>query len=231
MLFWQTVKYLFWQLATTTRWLHDVYHTCHLDLSLKNIMVSNADFVAESEGSLRVKPSAAISIKLVDFGLAETFDGAKDFVCDKGALSMGAPQYRCPSMFAGVAYSAQAADMWSLGMVLFEMMTGTELYAPEDLWDEPQGGYAALHEERLREYLVQQRLLRFFKRVTFDLMEQLLRVDEERRLTADGVVQHPWFRSYFKKYSSTMRKKNALDALRLEKQAEVMKHSLPYYHM
>lgn len=233
----KTVKYLFWQLATTTRWLHDVMASCHLDLGLKSVMLCNADFVPETEGSLRVKPHAAISIKLVNFGIAEKFStqgptpNHKDFLCDKGSLSLGAPQYRCPSMFDGVAYSAQAADMWSLGMVLFEMMTGTELYTPEDLWDNPRGGYQALHEDRLREYLVEQRLLRFFKRDTFDIVEGLLRVDEERRMTAEGVVQHAWFRSYFKRYSATMRKKHELDALRLERQAASMKHSLPFYQI
>lgn len=242
----KTVKYLFWQMVTTMRWLHDVCHTCHLDLNPANIMLSNAEFVPEYDGSVRVKPSAAISIKLLDFGVAERFTcsasgsatkqqeqrprkSAKDsdFLCDKGC-DKGA-QYCCPEIIDGISYSAKAADCWSLGMILFEMLTGTELYSAEDLWDNAQNGFAALKDDCLREYLAQQYLIRCFKRDTLNIVEGLLRYDEEQRLSAGDVIAHPWFRSYFERYNASMQKKNALDAMRLEKQAEMLRHSVPCY--
>jgi len=241
----KTVKYLFWQMVTTMRWLHDVCHTCHLDLNPTNVMLRNATFEAEYEGSMRLKPSAAISIKLLDFGVAERFDYSTstakdqqqrpsaapkvDFTCDKGTFLTSAPQFRCPDMFDGFSYSAKAADCWSLGMMLFEMLTGEELYAAEDLWDYNTGGFAALKNNRLRECLTQRGLFRCFKRDTLNIVEGLLRVDEDQRLSADDVIGHPWFRSYYERYNASMQKKNAIDALRLERHAGQLKRTVPCY--
>merc|ERR1719420_1952656 len=38
------MKHILWQLTTTMYWLHDVYHCCHLDLVMENVMLQNVSF-------------------------------------------------------------------------------------------------------------------------------------------------------------------------------------------
>lgn len=63
-------------------------------------------------------------IKIVDFGLGNTFK--------MGALmktACGSPCYAAPEMIAGKRYYGPAADMWSVGVILFALVCG---YLPFD---------------------------------------------------------------------------------------------------
>ena len=55
-------------------------------------------------------------IRLIDFGFAtqETEQKIKKYVGD--------PSYTAPEVFEG--YTTTASDMWSLGVVLYQMMSG-----------------------------------------------------------------------------------------------------------
>eukprot|EP00484_Ammonia_sp_Unknown_P002370 CAMPEP_0197074308 /NCGR_PEP_ID=MMETSP1384-20130603/211042_1 /TAXON_ID=29189 /ORGANISM="Ammonia sp." /LENGTH=662 /DNA_ID=CAMNT_0042513149 /DNA_START=201 /DNA_END=2190 /DNA_ORIENTATION=+ len=65
------VKYIFWQLVAVLYWLHRDMKCCHLNLSLENVMLQNAQFTENDDGTVTVNPS--ISAKLVDFGRSELF--------------------------------------------------------------------------------------------------------------------------------------------------------------
>merc|ERR1719499_1524921 len=69
----KTCKFIMWQLVATIRWLHDVYHCCHLDLVLENVMIENAEFIPKDENSGTMSVSTTLSVKLIDFGVAEIF--------------------------------------------------------------------------------------------------------------------------------------------------------------
>ena len=60
------------------------------------------------------------NIKIVDFGLSNTFK--KD---EKLSTGCGSPCYAAPEMVAGQQYNGQIADMWSVGAILYAMVTGT----------------------------------------------------------------------------------------------------------
>ena len=60
------------------------------------------------------------NIKIVDFGLSNTFKKGV-----KLSTGCGSPCYAAPEMVAGQQYNGQQADMWSVGVILYAMVTGT----------------------------------------------------------------------------------------------------------
>ena len=81
----------------------------HRDLKPSNIMVVN---VAGNE-----------SVKLIDFGLAKTFDlDLEDQIASSGYM-VGTPSYMSPEQVLGQTLDTRT-DIYSLGCVLYEMLTG-----------------------------------------------------------------------------------------------------------
>jgi serine/threonine-protein kinase len=69
------------------------------------------------------RPGLDIHVKLVDFGLAKNVLSPQvDLFTDSGVL-MGSPAYVAPERLRAGVTTAQS-DVWSLGVVLFEMLSG-----------------------------------------------------------------------------------------------------------
>lgn len=68
-------------------------------------------------------PNLEPHLKLLDFGLAKTTGGPPvDDLTDSGAV-VGTPQYMSPEQVRAVTVTHQS-DLWSLGVVLYEMLSG-----------------------------------------------------------------------------------------------------------
>ena len=85
----------------------------HRDLKLANLLLSTAD-------------SNTAELKLADFGFAKKME-----LKITGTL-LGSPLYMAPEIFREENYSIKA-DIWSLGLVLFEIFTGQGLYSCSSL--------------------------------------------------------------------------------------------------
>ncbi|KAL9537335.1 hypothetical protein MBANPS3_011866 [Mucor bainieri] len=105
------------QLASGLKYLHD-QNLIHRDIKPKNIFL--------------VPPPAASAtsvpdVKLGDFGFAKALP--------KTSLAMsvlGSPIYMAPEVLKGEPYNYKA-DLWSLGVVLYELMTGHTLFQSTDM--------------------------------------------------------------------------------------------------
>eukprot|EP01083_Nonionella_stella_P200934 735409_1 len=219
------MKYLLWQLYVTVEWLH-VMRCAHLDLCMENIMLQNASFIMQNNGELIINPK--IGVKLVDFGVAELFDinlnANKEFLCDKQGLSIVNEGYFAPKVFAGEIYDARAADNFSLGMILFEVLTiGKKLYSPLTMY-KPNSGYWSLYNNQLKEYLLRNNLLKYFNVSSYDLLTNLLNINEKQRLNGINILKHKFFKVYFARYQKQISKKFNEQNLYLRKR-------FPYYSM
>ena len=82
-------------------------HTIHRDLKPDNVMV---------QGEL---PN--VQVKLLDFGIARTMSASR---FTQTAQSMGTPYYMAPEQLQGSHDVDQRADIYSVGMILYELLTG-----------------------------------------------------------------------------------------------------------
>jgi len=78
------------------------------------------------------KPDGGSQAKLLDFGIAHVAQ-AKGRMTQTGTI-LGTPEYMSPEQGRGVSIGPEA-DLWSVGVVLFECLTGTTPFAAETTTD------------------------------------------------------------------------------------------------
>jgi len=88
----------------------------HRDIKPHNIL-----FVPDSRGE---EP------KLSDFGIAHVQTGSK--ITQTGTGAMGSIPYMAPEQFTDFAHIDNRADIYSLGCVIYEMLTGSPPFEPDD---------------------------------------------------------------------------------------------------
>ena len=115
-------------------------------------------------------------IKIIDFGFANTFqDGALlNTFC-------GSPAYAPPEMVVGEAYDGKRVDIWSMGVILYALIAG---YLPFD--DE---NVSALYRKVMAG---KYKCPRSMSPPIRDLIARMLVVDPSKRITIEGIMQHPW---------------------------------------
>lgn len=134
----------------------------HRDIKPENILFS--------------MPGKYQSLKLIDFGLSASRR-------TKDKYRVGSPYYMSPEMLDG-KYSF-ASDNWSIGIILFVMMTGCYPFTGKDqneVFDKIKKG---VYDKKLLE---RQKISEEVK----DLIKKLLVLDEKRRLSIETALQHPW---------------------------------------
>lgn len=121
-------------------------------------------------------------VSLTDFGLSK--EGIND---NKSAHSFcGTPEYLAPEILQRSGHG-QAADWWSLGALLFEMLTGIPPFYSRDR----DRLFAKILKAKLR-------IPQFLSADASDLLEKLLTRDASTRLGSEKgayeIKRHPWFR-------------------------------------
>jgi 3-phosphoinositide dependent protein kinase-1 len=119
-------------------------------------------------------------VKLTDFGTAKSVEGTEG----ERATFVGTPQYVAPETLDDSITSA-ASDLWSLGCVIFQMLTGHPPFDGES------------------EYLIFQKILSAkyefppdFPETGKDLIQKLLAIDPKERLGVgnyEELKSHPFF--------------------------------------
>ncbi|RQM29991.1 hypothetical protein B5M09_009661 [Aphanomyces astaci] len=137
----------------------------HRDVSLENVLLDD-------------KNNCHVS----DFGLAAATTELRTDV-------VGKPFYMAPEIVAEQAYRPVQADVWSLGVVLFMMLTGAPLCETASATD---SRFQFVQTHGLRALLHSWQLTHRFDCVTLDLLEKMLHPNPNARLTMAQVLQHPY---------------------------------------
>lgn len=149
------------QILDSINYLHNDLHVCHRDLKPENFLV----FIDESN-----KPR----IRLIDFGFAcYIYEGEKMNDC------LGTLSYSAPEIIQKIPYD-EKIDMWSIGVLLFNMMTGCEPFTGSEK-----------NKENLKEQILHQ-TIKFDKlenELLRDLCKKLLEREPEKRIDAKNAYQ------------------------------------------
>jgi serine/threonine-protein kinase len=75
---------------------------------------------------LAVQPDGSIVVKILDFGISKQMrkGSARTRRLTHASAVVGSPHYMAPEQMRGIADLDQRADIWSLGAILYEIMTG-----------------------------------------------------------------------------------------------------------
>jgi tRNA A-37 threonylcarbamoyl transferase component Bud32 len=137
----------------------------HRDVKLDNVLLS-ANFVA----------------KICDFGISRVVRPGEVMRED-----CGTPAYTAPEVVAGAGYSGFQADVWSLGVMLFVMVTGKVPF--KDAGQSLDGLHRLIRKGEFA-FPAAAALSADLR----DLISRMLVVDPAARLTVDEVLGHAWFR-------------------------------------
>jgi len=164
--------HLMYQLASGIRYLHG-FGILHRDLKPENIMLSeNTD-----KGI----------IKIMDFGLSKIMGPGEKVADGFGTLSFVAPE-----VLIRQPYNKQI-DIWSLGVILYYMLSGTLPFDDEDDNEEVIAKMTVFTE-------VQFPADKWSKRSeeVIDLIRECLIKDPEKRLKIEDFFQHAWIKKNIK---------------------------------
>ncbi len=90
------------------------FDVVHRDIKPANVIVDKEGFA-----------------RLLDFGIASFFQADKDISQDETRLIMGTEAYMAPEQHQGIAMTTHLSDIYSLGVVMYELFTG-HLPMPND---------------------------------------------------------------------------------------------------
>jgi len=165
------------QVCQAVQYIH-AQGICHLDIKPENIFMQSTS----SSGN----PSV---VKLGDFGLAQRFrnpaGAGRTFKHRRGTLA-----YMAPEVFESKEYDGRLADAWSVGVVIFILVTGHPPFSTPTAGD---ARFKYIYGGRLQDLIKAWKMTDRFSPELFDLISRLL-CNADNRLNMDQAMQHPFFR-------------------------------------
>ena len=167
----QNAKVIFKQIALGLHYIHS-HGIVHRDIKLDNILIDLNNIV-----------------KICDFGVSKKLS--------KGTImkeQCGTPAYMAPELLKGKGYEGCGVDLWSVGVVLYAMLSGTVPFKGNDIKE--------LHTAIMKGTYKQ---IEDISQEATHLVRALLEVDPRKRITIEQVLYHPWLVnvdiSLFKSYN------------------------------
>jgi serine/threonine protein kinase len=96
---------------------------------------------------LTLKVDGTAHVKVLDFGISKMLDNSGEHMkMTHSSVVMGSPSYMSPEQLRASGSAGKATDIWALGIVLYELLTGTIPFIAESA----PALYAMLLEETAR---------------------------------------------------------------------------------
>ncbi|KAI9064066.1 kinase-like protein [Trametes sanguinea] len=192
------VQYFVYQVFRGMKYIHSA-SVVHRDLKPGNLLV-NAD----------------CELKICDFGLSRGFNSAPDDNPTMMTEYVATRWYRAPEiMLVYKAYNTPI-DVWAIGCIMAELLTGKPLFKGKDYVDQlnkildvlgtPDDAVVSrIASPKAQAYM---RSLPLKRKVPFekliptadpqavDLLEKLLKFDPAERITVVDALEHPWLSAY-----------------------------------
>ncbi|KUL87272.1 hypothetical protein ZTR_03384 [Talaromyces verruculosus] len=170
----QTRK-VFVQLFNGLKYLHD-RGIVHRDIKPENILLADKN----------------LHVKLADFGLAKII-GEDSFT----TTLCGTPSYVAPEILEESRHRryTKAVDIWSLGVVLYICLCGFPPFSDELCT--PESPYNLAQQIRMGRFDYPSPYWDSVPDIALDLIDRMLTVNVEKRITVDECLEHPWLTGKF----------------------------------
>lgn len=155
----QQVANVFRQIVTAIAFVHS-HSVAHRDLKPQNILITKFP-----------------NVKVTDFGLCGYIDD------EKMKTFCGSPCYTAPECLSRVQYDGALSDVWSLGVILYVLVTG---HHPWNVTNIPK----MIKQITSAQFTVPSSV----SPACDDLIKSMLKVRPTDRLTCEKILAHPWMK-------------------------------------
>lgn len=155
-------KWIFKKLLCAVAILHN-NNICHRDIKLENVMYNKEIH----------------KLKLIDFGFAAS---ANENVLHTDCC--GSIHYAAPEVIKRIPYDGKKADVWSLGIILFVLLSG--LFPFDDISNRTE---IIFDKIVAGEFF----LPSFLSSEVSPLLRSMLQKDPKKRPDVNEILNHPWF--------------------------------------
>lgn len=159
------------QVMSSIEYMHDM-DVAHRDIKPENVLIDDE-----------------MHVKMIDFGFSRTGATGQAF-----STPCGSPIYAAPEVLSGKPYNGKCADMWSFGVLIFQLLSGRVPWVGRNqtkVYEQIMDGNYSIPDN--------------FSRLATDIIQKLLRVKEEERLTVHEAISHPWIETVQVKRSNSCR--------------------------
>ncbi|WIA21648.1 hypothetical protein OEZ85_000821 [Tetradesmus obliquus] len=171
-------SFFFRQLIWAVQFCHK-NHVAHRDLKLDNTILDHRD---------------PPRLKLCDFGFAKAWASNSNM----DTMRIGTPEYMGPELISGRAgYDGKKVDVWAAGVLLFVMLLGMFPFEMEDENYVNTAGLYSIWIQQIRtswqESPHNNSAVGKLTKDCRDLLDKMFDVNQDSRITIDGIIRHPWF--------------------------------------
>ncbi|KAL6827799.1 hypothetical protein V8C40DRAFT_286735 [Trichoderma camerunense] len=159
----EVAVYFFRQMISAIAYCHS-FNVCHRDLKPENILIT-----------------ADLQIKIADFGMAALHQSKTHRL----ATACGSPHYAAPELLKNRQYRGDKADIWSMGVILYAMLSATLPFDDPDL-------RVMMNKTKKGQY----KMPEFLSPEAEDLIDRMLQVNPDHRISMKQIWQHLLIQKY-----------------------------------